>query len=134
MRAALKTKCISFRRRDGRLILNVFCSRVKEEAFWKNYFYRVSLIKQSAQLTALAAQQAAECGEARRAGANHEAPHPKGTIIAAAINQNAAFSGGNGRRSFYSSTLSYTKPVEETEEQFYPPPSPPSGGGVPSGL
>uniref|UniRef100_A0A3Q3CLB9 Synapse-associated protein 1 n=1 Tax=Haplochromis burtoni TaxID=8153 RepID=A0A3Q3CLB9_HAPBU len=34
--------------------------QVKEEVFWKNYFYRVSLIKQSAQLTALAAQQAAE--------------------------------------------------------------------------
>lgn len=31
--------------------------RVKEEVFWRNYFYRVSLIKQSAQLTALAAQQ-----------------------------------------------------------------------------
>lgn len=30
---------------------------VKEEMFWRNYFYRVSLIKQSAQLTALAAQQ-----------------------------------------------------------------------------
>jgi len=27
---------------------------VKEEAFWRNYFYRVSLIKQSAQLTAMA--------------------------------------------------------------------------------
>lgn len=35
---------------------NVFDS-VKEEVFWRNYFYRVSLIKQSAQLTALAAQQ-----------------------------------------------------------------------------
>ncbi|KAM9849394.1 synapse-associated protein 1-like isoform 2-T6 [Aulostomus maculatus] len=33
--------------------------QVKEEAFWRNYFYRVSLIKQSAQLTALAAHQAA---------------------------------------------------------------------------
>lgn len=32
-------------------------NRVKEEVFWRNYFYRVSLIKQSAQLTALAAQQ-----------------------------------------------------------------------------
>ncbi|KAM7044866.1 synapse-associated protein 1 [Molossus nigricans] len=32
---------------------------VKEEVFWRNYFYRVSLIKQSAQLTALAAQQQA---------------------------------------------------------------------------
>jgi hypothetical protein len=28
--------------------------QVKEEAFWKNYFYRVSLIKQSTQLNALA--------------------------------------------------------------------------------
>ncbi|XP_066431492.1 synapse-associated protein 1 [Eleutherodactylus coqui] len=33
---------------------------VKEDVFWRNYFYRVSLIKQSAQLTALAAQQATE--------------------------------------------------------------------------
>lgn len=32
---------------------------VKEDIFWRNYFYRVSLIKQSAQLTALAAQQQA---------------------------------------------------------------------------
>ncbi|KAM8889615.1 synapse-associated protein 1-like [Synchiropus picturatus] len=42
---------------------------VKEEVFWKNYFYRISLIKQSAQLTALAAQQAKEkssCDDARR--------------------------------------------------------------------
>ncbi|KAG7268499.1 hypothetical protein CRUP_025891 [Coryphaenoides rupestris] len=30
---------------------------VKEDVFWRNYFYRVSLVKQSAQLTALAAQQ-----------------------------------------------------------------------------
>ncbi|XP_071768930.1 synapse-associated protein 1-like [Centroberyx gerrardi] len=41
--------------------------QVKEDVFWKNYFYRVSLIKQSAQLTALAAQQAAE----RREGEKH---------------------------------------------------------------
>lgn len=34
-------------------------SSIKEEVFWRNYFYRVSLIKQSAQLTALAAQQQA---------------------------------------------------------------------------
>ncbi|XP_075445939.1 synapse-associated protein 1 [Ascaphus truei] len=32
---------------------------VKEDVFWRNYFYRVSLIKQSAQLTALAVQQQA---------------------------------------------------------------------------
>ncbi|XP_071992427.1 synapse-associated protein 1 isoform X2 [Engystomops pustulosus] len=37
---------------------------VKEEVFWRNYFYRVSLIKQSAQLTALAAQQATGMSEA----------------------------------------------------------------------
>ncbi|XP_055987272.1 synapse-associated protein 1 [Sorex fumeus] len=41
---------------------------VKEEVFWRNYFYRVSLIKQSAQLTALAAQQQAakQDGKAQR--------------------------------------------------------------------
>ncbi|XP_055500916.1 synapse-associated protein 1-like [Leucoraja erinacea] len=38
---------------------------VKEEVFWRNYFYRVSLIKQSAQLTALAAQQQAVDQEER---------------------------------------------------------------------
>lgn len=38
------------------MCVGVFNS-VKEEVFWRNYFYRVSLIKQSAQLTALAAQQ-----------------------------------------------------------------------------
>lgn len=30
--------------------------RVKEERFWRNYFYRVSLIKQSTQLSSLADQ------------------------------------------------------------------------------
>ncbi|KAM6921158.1 synapse-associated protein 1-like [Xenentodon cancila] len=34
--------------------------QVSEEIFWRNYFYRVSLIKQSAQLTALAVQQASK--------------------------------------------------------------------------
>lgn len=38
------------------MFVTVFDS-VKEDVFWRNYFYRVSLIKQSAQLTALAAQQ-----------------------------------------------------------------------------
>ncbi|XP_030627822.1 synapse-associated protein 1-like [Chanos chanos] len=36
---------------------------VKEDVFWRNYFYRVSLIKQSAQLTALTAQETAESTE-----------------------------------------------------------------------
>lgn len=30
-------------------------NRISEERFWRNYFYRVSLIKQSTQLTSLAA-------------------------------------------------------------------------------
>lgn len=49
--------------------------QVKEEVFWKNYFYRVSLIKQSAQLTALAAQQAAERKEAEKNGSSPEDVH-----------------------------------------------------------
>lgn len=38
--------------------MNVF--RIKEEAFWRNYFYRVSLIKQSTQLTSLAQETGAQ--------------------------------------------------------------------------
>ncbi|XP_076592310.1 synapse-associated protein 1-like [Chaetodon auriga] len=46
---------------------------VKEEVFWRNYFYRVSLIKQSAQLTALAAQQQQQMdGEDRGASVSPE--------------------------------------------------------------
>lgn len=45
---------------------------VKEEVFWRNYFYRVSLIKQSAQLTALAAQQQQKDGEDRAASVSPE--------------------------------------------------------------
>nr|XP_022291898.1 synapse-associated protein 1-like isoform X1 [Crassostrea virginica] len=36
--------------------------QIKEEAFWRNYFYRVSLIKQSTQLTSLA-QETGSTGE-----------------------------------------------------------------------
>ncbi|PIK52291.1 putative synapse-associated protein 1 [Apostichopus japonicus] len=35
-------------------------SKISEEHFWKNYFYRVSLIKQSSQLTSLAASSGSE--------------------------------------------------------------------------
>ncbi|KAK7500101.1 hypothetical protein BaRGS_00008648, partial [Batillaria attramentaria] len=38
--------------------------KVTEEQFWRNYFYRVSLIKQSTQLTTLA-QQAGSTGDSR---------------------------------------------------------------------
>ncbi|KAK2835910.1 hypothetical protein Q5P01_016394 [Channa striata] len=51
--------------------------QVKEEVFWKNYFYRMSLIKQSAQLTALAAQQAAERRDVDKSGSS---PHQKDVI------------------------------------------------------
>ncbi|XP_006218155.1 synapse-associated protein 1 [Vicugna pacos] len=47
---------------------------VKEEVFWRNYFYRVSLIKQSAQLTALAAQQQAAGKEEKSLGRDAELP------------------------------------------------------------
>lgn len=54
------------------LFLPLICFRVKEDVFWRNYFYRVSLIKQSAQLTALAAQQ--------KTSANLEAAHQRGEV------------------------------------------------------
>lgn len=38
--------------------------QIKEEVFWRNYFYRVSLIKQSTQLTSLA-QETGSTGESR---------------------------------------------------------------------
>lgn len=72
---------ILFHHKDGCLFLYVIHFRVKEEVFWKNYFYRVSLIKQSAQLTALAAQQAAEWREVEKTGTNPEAVHQKGKTI-----------------------------------------------------
>ncbi|MBZ3882605.1 Synapse-associated protein 1 [Sciurus carolinensis] len=47
---------------------------VKEEVFWRNYFYRVSLIKQSAQLTALAAQQQASGKEEKSNNRENDLP------------------------------------------------------------
>ncbi|XP_041833323.1 synapse-associated protein 1 [Melanotaenia boesemani] len=41
----------------NRMRFDLVPKHVKEDVFWRNYFYRVSLVKQSAQLTALAAQQ-----------------------------------------------------------------------------
>ncbi|MEQ2311036.1 Synapse-associated protein 1 [Ameca splendens] len=52
----------------NRMRFDLVPKQVKEEVFWRNYFYRVSLIKQSAQLTALAAhqqQQQKDGGEGR---------------------------------------------------------------------
>ncbi|XP_047444026.1 synapse-associated protein 1-like [Mugil cephalus] len=54
--------------------------QVKEEVFWKNYFYRVSLIKQSAQLTALAAQQAAVQRNEEKPCSSPEGPHQNDAV------------------------------------------------------
>ncbi|KAL4656881.1 synapse-associated protein 1-like isoform X1 [Arapaima gigas] len=55
----------------NRMRFDLVPKHVKEDVFWRNYFYRVSLIKQSAQLTALAAQQqAAEKEEKGTSGAD----------------------------------------------------------------
>lgn len=50
------------------------CQSVKEEVFWRNYFYRISLIKQSAQLTALAAQQQASGKEEKSSSRDDNLP------------------------------------------------------------
>lgn len=47
---------------------------VKEETFWRNYFYRISLIKQSAQLTALAAQQQASGNDEKSSSRDDDLP------------------------------------------------------------
>ncbi|XP_039980660.1 synapse-associated protein 1-like isoform X2 [Xiphias gladius] len=56
----------------NRMRFDLVPKHVREEVFWRNYFYRVSLIKQSAQLTALAAQQQQRDGEDRGAGVSPE--------------------------------------------------------------
>ncbi|XP_029284438.1 synapse-associated protein 1 [Cottoperca gobio] len=56
----------------NRMRFDLVPKHVKEEVFWRNYFYRVSLVKQSAQLTALAAQQQQKDGEDRAAGLSPE--------------------------------------------------------------
>ncbi|XP_033482446.1 synapse-associated protein 1-like [Epinephelus lanceolatus] len=56
----------------NRMRFDLVPKQVKEEVFWRNYFYRVSLIKQSAQLTALAAQQQQKEGEDRGANVSPE--------------------------------------------------------------
>lgn len=67
-------------------IMTCFYSSVKEEVFWRNYFYRVSLIKQSAQLTALAAQQQAVDQEERE-DSNADDSHLTGNRLSAEFRQ-----------------------------------------------
>ncbi|XP_019935911.2 synapse-associated protein 1-like isoform X2 [Paralichthys olivaceus] len=56
----------------NRMRFDLVPKHVKEEPFWRNYFYRVSLIKQSAQLTELTAQQQQKDGEDRGASVSPE--------------------------------------------------------------
>ncbi|MBN3303054.1 SYAP1 protein, partial [Amia calva] len=56
----------------NRMRFDLVPKHVKEDMFWRNYFYRVSLIKQSAQLTALAAQQ--QAAEKKEEGKNSVGP------------------------------------------------------------
>ncbi|XP_047662794.1 synapse-associated protein 1 isoform X2 [Tachysurus fulvidraco] len=65
----------------NRMRFDLVPKHVKEEVFWRNYFYRVSLIKQSAQLTALAAQQqAAERREDDKTGADPQDDSSSGPV------------------------------------------------------
>lgn len=88
----IKDEKILCHHRGDCLFLHVIHFRVKEEVFWKNYFYRVSLIKQSAQLTALAAQQAAERRDGEKPGTGPEAVHQKGKTVTPVFNLNALIS------------------------------------------
>lgn len=65
--------CLYVLRAFSNVSLSVLKS-VREEVFWRNYFYRVSLIKQSAQLTALAAQQQAAGKEEKSHGRDEDLP------------------------------------------------------------
>lgn len=82
--------------------------QVKEEVFWKNYFYRVSLIKQSAQLTALAAQQAAERRDIEKTGSSPEDVHQKDVVK---------------RKTPAAISCSKPKPSEDEEEISTSPPA-----------
>lgn len=64
--------------------------RVKEAVFWRNYFYRVSLIKQSAQLTALAAQQQA----AEKVEEDKGSDGPEDTHLTGRYNNDSLYSSG----------------------------------------
>ncbi|MGH0144014.1 UNVERIFIED_CONTAM: hypothetical protein FKN15_014168, partial [Acipenser sinensis] len=44
---------------------------VKEEVFWRNYFYRVSLVRQSAQLSSLASQHTERQRDTERGSGDH---------------------------------------------------------------
>ncbi|XP_045197526.2 synapse-associated protein 1-like isoform X2 [Mercenaria mercenaria] len=72
--------------------------QVKEEMFWRNYFYRVSLIKQSTQLTTLAQQSVSAWKDGK--------PH-------------------GSRESLSSSGKSSPKPIKKADEEVIDAGSPP---------
>uniref|UniRef100_A0ABM0MLN8 Synapse-associated protein 1-like n=1 Tax=Saccoglossus kowalevskii TaxID=10224 RepID=A0ABM0MLN8_SACKO len=55
---------------------------IKEHNFWKNYFYRVSLIKQSSQLTSIAA----ESGESTSRSSSRRSSTDKDSSQSQAVN------------------------------------------------
>ncbi|GAB1303264.1 Synapse-associated protein 1 [Apodemus speciosus] len=69
-----RTSFLQKRQIDGNKISDQTQATVKEEVFWRNYFYRISLIKQSAQLTALAAQQQASGKEEKSSSRDNDLP------------------------------------------------------------
>lgn len=72
------------------LIYSMLCMfRVKEDVFWRNYFYRVSLIKQSAQLTALAAQQQAVDNREEQKTISPEGVSLTGTLFCSMVGRNS---------------------------------------------
>uniref|UniRef100_A0A8W8MI09 BSD domain-containing protein n=1 Tax=Magallana gigas TaxID=29159 RepID=A0A8W8MI09_MAGGI len=62
--------------------------QIKEEAFWRNYFYRVSLIKQSTQLTSLA-QETGSTGEKSSDGSRRSSTGSQEKDLSKSSNQGA---------------------------------------------
>lgn len=62
--------------------------QIKEEAFWRNYFYRVSLIKQSTQLTSLA-QETGSTGEKSSDGSRRSSTGSQEKDLSKSANQGA---------------------------------------------
>lgn len=60
--------------------------KISEERFWRNYFYRVSLIKQSTQLTSLAATGGGGSNGSDRQGATSETKSDAETSQSGAVN------------------------------------------------
>ncbi|XP_067674341.1 synapse-associated protein 1-like isoform X5 [Haliotis asinina] len=90
---------------------------VKEEVFWRNYFYRVSLIKQSTQLTSLA-QSSGSTGESRSSSSSRRS---------STGSEHREATQGTDAASSEDSSSPKTVPVEAAEKvEELPPESPPA--------